>query len=284
MVDNNPITLSDLMGLMRRNSFTSTTRTTENIQQNNAAKQTLPPAKTFENRIYNFVDPRSEEGAVRQKVVSSFTFPTPTSSESISYYLKKSIPGNSFVGIMHIRTGELHIYPLAAEREEANASIWAKEYTGETLDNGKPITHAAFIGGNSITSHDQLVNKISGKRENYVGFAINNLRHIRGYEHGGFLGVLDYNTSGLYGRSRTLNTSHFKSISEEGISYETDKETYEKNKGEFIFELPIELKLKIITSIVNSLGENHEISKFLSSELLGSELNKNYKPAPKFWV
>jgi insecticidal toxin complex protein TccC len=286
MVGNSPATLVDHMGLMRRSSLLNSpqSQATTNKSSSKNTEPGLTHPKEHENRIYNFVDPRSEEGGVRRKIVSSFSFPTPTSSDSIRYYLDQSKPGNSFAGIMHIKTGELHIYPLDAKRQDADEYIWAKKYSGTTKDNGRPILHATVTNSALPTSHEQLVNKISGERDHYVGFSINDLRHIRGYEHGGFLAIADYRTSVLYGRSRTLNTLHFKAISDEGVSYSTDKETYEKNKGEFIFELPIELKLKIINTIITDLGENHDVSALLRNELSRSELNPNYKPIKKFYI
>ena len=286
MVSNSPVMLVDYKGLMRRNSLTVPPRIQENSTPSSpdAQSPTLTPSDARESRIYNFVDPRSEGGGVRQKIVSSFTFPTPFSSKSIRYYLDKSKPGNSFVGVMNIQSGELHIYPLAAKRQDADPDIWAKKFSGTTHDNEQPILHATVTNGSLPTSHEQLVQKLSGKRDEYVGFSINDLRGIRGYEHGGFLAIADYRTSVLYGRSRTLNTVHFKSITGEGVSYETDKETYKKNSGEFIFELPVELKLKIIEALVMELGEDHDISKLLRGELSRSELDPNYQPASRLYI
>jgi insecticidal toxin complex protein TccC len=284
MVTNNPILLIDHKGLMHRNSFTTSSNNHSNSQEKDAQNKKPTPPKPQEIKIYNFVDPRSENGAVRRKIVSSFTFPQPSITDSAHYYLNQSSPGNSFVGIMHIRTGNIHIYPLKAAREDASPQSWAKNYNGTTQDNGEPIMHAILINGILTTSHDQLVKKISGKREDYIGFSVNDLRHIRGYQHGGFLGIADYNTSVIYGRSRTLNSIHFKAISGEGVSYATDSETYKKNKGEFIFELPIEPKSKIINTLAADLGEEHEISKLLKNEFSRSEMNPNYQPAPHFRI
>lgn len=257
-----------------------------------AKLQTTPAEKKQSNVnpdqfIYTFVDPRTESGSLKSKVVSDIELDrfSPICTEEARAYLDSSSDGNSFCGVVNIKSGALSLYPLAPEREDATDSVWGKTYKGQTHDGGQPLKHAMRDADNNIvTSHDQLVEKLGGSREDYVGFSLNDLTDVRFRSAGGFLGAANHDTSVLYGRSRTLNTFHFKTVDDKAVSHDSTKDTFDKNNGELLFELPIEFKEKIINQIIKEVGKEHKFGKLLEHELKRDEMNKNFVTKKHFFV
>lgn len=236
--------------------------------------------------VYHVVDTRDDNALVTQAVVN-FDFPkicagSPIEKDgksyagTLGYYLDNSRPGNMFTGVLHVKTGQIDLFPLSPDRMDMIGTEWGqKPYSGAFHDESSKLISHPGQGGRGRVSHLQLIDKLADKNtENYVGFTMLDVRDLR-RAAGGAWSIANDEVSMLYGASRSLNTQHIKHVAEGVVAGKSNAEAFTQNKGQFGFHLPVELKRHILQGVAETLGERHPWRTAIQSELGRDELAPN---------
>lgn len=234
-------------------------------------------------------DEGNESTRKHEKIVVNFEIPTMSPGEGVTYYLSQSKPGNSFIGLIDVVSGEVNIYPLSPMRGSNPNTIqdWQRSYEGFTHDAEDPIRHLSATRGSSeiLTAHQHAMNSFKKDKGNVVGFTFHDTREVEKEA-----GKKYRSKSAIVGDSRGLNFNKMSSVSDSFVTAGTNKADYAKAietgaiKKEFR-SLPIEVVtelLGVLATASNESGrEGAKLTKLFNTELQRPELQLPVKAGMK---
>lgn len=206
-----------------------------------------------------------------KKLVVNFEMPKLVPGEHFSYYLHRSRPGNSFVGLIDKVSGEVDIYPLHPMRGSDPDTIehWQRLYEGFTHDNESPIRHLSTGSGGSevLTSHQQAAKVFKKKKlKNVVGFTFHDVREVEKENS------REYRRKPvIVGVSRGMNSENIVLVSDSYVSVGTNKEDFvNASKTGAMQECFRSLPIEMVTELLGVFATT-------SSDVKKSKLNKLFK-------
>lgn len=215
-----------------------------------------------------------------EKLVVDFEMPKLVPGEHLSYYLRRSLPGNSFVGLIDIVSGEVDIYPLNPMRNNDPDTIqdWQSFYQRLTHDDERPIQHLSTRSGSNevLTSHQQAVDMFKKEIKDVVGFTFHDVREVEKESS------REYRRKPvIVGDSRGMNSKKISLVSYYFESVGTNKADYAKAfeigaaRKEFR-SLPIEMVTELLGVFATASGEvsgkKNELGELFNAELQRPEL------------
>ncbi|MDR3430362.1 MAG: RHS repeat protein [Rouxiella aceris] len=159
-----------------------------------------------------------EETSVTHGVAINFNFPRLKVTDRTQHYLDRSGHGNAFVGVIHLKSGNVEMHPLTP----MEANRWGSAYSGSRY-KGDPgaITHHGItmrgtLQNQLLSAHEQLVKQLQPKYRGapgteFVGFSFNDLRNISPRDRSYMTAAQTYTSpEAVKVNSMSLNAEHVR--------------------------------------------------------------------------